>query len=64
MIGGGWGQGGPGHRTDALETLRERYARGEIDDAEYERRRQVLLGPPMQPPPMQPPPVQGPPAAR
>jgi putative membrane protein len=29
---------------DPLEILRERYARGEIDDEEYERRRRTLAG--------------------
>ncbi len=34
---------GPG--PDALEVLRQRYARGEIDEAEFERRRAYLQGP-------------------
>ena len=29
---------------DPLEILRQRYARGEIDDEEYERRRKTLSG--------------------
>ncbi|MFI7061728.1 SHOCT domain-containing protein [Kribbella sp. NPDC050124] len=29
---------------DALELLDERYARGEIDEADYEHRRQLLTG--------------------
>jgi putative membrane protein len=38
----GWG---PGPRPDdPLEILRQRYARGEIDDEEYERRRRTLSG--------------------
>ncbi|MEF8831324.1 MAG: SHOCT domain-containing protein [Halobacteriales archaeon] len=31
------------HREDALDVLRERYARGEIDDVEFERRVERLL---------------------
>jgi putative membrane protein len=34
-----------GSEGDPLETLRARYARGEIDGEEYERRRQALGGP-------------------
>lgn len=30
-------------RQDALETLRDRYARGELDDVEFERRVEKLL---------------------
>jgi putative membrane protein len=30
------------HRPDALEILEERFARAEIDEEEFERRRQVL----------------------
>lgn len=38
------GQGAPlaPARRDALEILRERYARGEIDREEYEERKRVL----------------------
>lgn len=32
----------PRAKTDALEVLRDRYARGEIDTAEYEERRRAL----------------------
>ena len=62
---GGWrrfagGHHGPGHGrppglppaqpTDpALETLRQRFARGEIDRAEYEERRVALLARPSAP---------------
>lgn len=37
LLGGRWGR-----RDSALEILRERYARGEIDEAEYEQRRKLL----------------------
>ena len=36
--------GGPTAPNDPLEILRARYARGEIDDEEYERRRRTLTG--------------------
>jgi putative membrane protein len=41
--GGPW-RGGPGyrHRQSAAEVLEHRFARGEIDDEEYRRRRDVL----------------------
>ncbi|MEX0759553.1 MAG: SHOCT domain-containing protein [Tistlia sp.] len=32
----------PSHRQTPLEILRERFARGEIDRAEYEERRKLL----------------------
>ena len=32
----------PPRRSNALDVLDERYARGEIDDDEYERRREML----------------------
>lgn len=37
------GDASPDRDTDALAVLKRRYAAGEIDDAEYERRRQVLV---------------------
>ena len=43
----GTGTAGPGGQPgaeDPLEILRRRYAAGEIDDQEYERRRKVLKG--------------------
>ncbi len=36
------GGGGDGTSDDALSVLRQRYARGEIDDEEFETRRQQL----------------------
>lgn len=38
------GRGAVSGSTDALGVLRERYARGEIDRAEYEERMAVLRG--------------------
>jgi putative membrane protein len=35
---------GSGTGGDPLDILRSRYARGEIDDEEYERRRRMLTG--------------------
>ena len=34
----------PPRADDPLEILRQRYARGEIDDEEFERRRRTLTG--------------------
>ena len=47
--GGTWTGAAPGlpsapRPDEPLEILRQRYARGEIDDEEYERRRRVLSG--------------------
>src|SRR2546423_228086 len=42
----GWSSTSPAtpRPDDPLEILRQRYARGEIDDQEYERRRRTLTG--------------------
>jgi putative membrane protein len=42
--GGEAGRGPIARPDDPLEILRGRYARGEIDDEEYERRRKILGG--------------------
>ena len=44
VIGLRWllGQGRPGARDEALEILRQRYARGEIDKQEFDARRRDL----------------------
>jgi len=41
----GWGNrdGGPGDPSSALEILKQRYARGEINQDEYERKRKDLI---------------------
>jgi putative membrane protein len=42
---GGWGPPrAAGHHESALDVLDARYARGEIDDDEYRKRRAVLTG--------------------
>jgi putative membrane protein len=38
------GRRGAGVSSDAMSVLRERYARGEIDETEYDRRARVLRG--------------------
>jgi uncharacterized membrane protein len=39
-----WWRGGHGTTPDAAAVLRERFARGEIDTDEYQRRLRVLDG--------------------
>jgi len=43
-IGGDRSSGSTPRPDGPLEVLRQRYARGEIDDEEYERRRKMLSG--------------------
>jgi putative membrane protein len=43
----------PGPRQDPRELVAERFARGEIDEAEYRRRIDVLAGSPADAPPVQ-----------
>ena len=38
------GNGGGGESPSALEILKQRYARGEIDEDEYQRKRKQLIG--------------------
>lgn len=40
------GRRGPSPSVDAIGVLRERYARGEIDQTEYDQRARVLRGEP------------------
>ena len=40
------GRRSPTSSTDAMSVLRERYARGEIDQTEYDQRARVLRGEP------------------
>lgn len=44
LLGGPWLGSGTqrSYRSDALDILKERYARGEIDKEEYEERRRIL----------------------